>query len=29
MCSLDGGLWPFFWIAVVICGTILIKSRSK
>lgn len=29
MCALDGGLWPFFWITVVICGTVLIKSRRK
>lgn len=29
MCSLDGGLWPFFWMTVVICGTILIRKARK
>ncbi len=29
MCSLDGGLWPFFWITVVICGTIIYCKCSK
>ena len=29
MCSLDGGLWPLFWIAVAICITWYnIKTRN-
>jgi hypothetical protein len=28
MCNLDGGLWPFFWIAVVVCATIIILKRN-
>jgi hypothetical protein len=27
-CSLDGGLWPFFWMTVVICITIYALRRK-
>lgn len=29
MCSLDGGLWPLFWMTVAICVTVCVLKYRK